>query len=444
MLSQEKNCYLGINGKKVGPVSEADIQKLYDHNKITGDTKFARAGDKEWITVSETGIFTPPLAHEDNDLPPLPTEDEPAKNAVGVRKKSKLGFVAASLGVVIVSIVIMIGIFSNPENETTGGSMAVGQSDNAPTVSAADTSDALQDERDVSDMFPISQWNGRFEESGNIQYPWRWRMDFLIRNNSGLNGAEVGIFWIYVDFFDAASVQITHNDSSGIQFSTGVETIRVTGAPSLHGADVMNSITWGRLITSANPSGGFDGLTSESWIFDIIDGVAVFREDSVTNEITLDSGNDAESQEEHVVLDTDNDSASAEFTQLVFSEYANFTLNIPAEWEFFYNLHDDEFVITDPQRGESMWAYEVHIGDFGWFSSVDAYLDFVREEVFPFYSFSYFDDGRRQMQAIGDIDGYNRWINFTDDRVIVLAVPFTWFEQVGNPILDIADSLSFN
>ena len=128
MLNQEKNCYLGINGKKAGPVSEADIQKLYDHNKISGDTKFARAGDAEWTTVSEAGIFTPPLPKED-ELPPLPTENTPTNNAVPEQKKteqqpikkSKLGFVAAGIGVAVVAVVVFVVVL-------------IGNMGNAPSV----------------------------------------------------------------------------------------------------------------------------------------------------------------------------------------------------------------------------------------------------------------------------------------------------------------------
>ena len=135
MANQEKNCYIVIDGKKLGPASEADIQKLYDHKKITGDTKFARAGDTEWITVSAAGILTPPLPVEDDGLPPLPLEDKPLQNnevkanevktneAQAVKaptNKSKLRFIAAGLGVAVVaSVFIIIGIFSNTNNTPT-------------------------------------------------------------------------------------------------------------------------------------------------------------------------------------------------------------------------------------------------------------------------------------------------------------------------------------
>ena len=145
MSNQEKNCYLGINGKKYGPVSEADVQKLYDHNKITGDTKFARVGDNGWITVSEAGVFTPPLPTDDG-LPPLPPDDEPTKanepitnkssiNQINTNdtkigtptnvpaKKSKLGFVAAGLGVAVVAVVVFVVVL-------------IGNMGNAPSVPA--------------------------------------------------------------------------------------------------------------------------------------------------------------------------------------------------------------------------------------------------------------------------------------------------------------------
>ena len=121
MANQEKNCYIIINGKKLGPASEADIQKLYDHKKITGDTKFARVGDAEWITVSEVGIFTPPLPEGDR-LPPLPSENKPIQTNEQVKvtaKKSNFGFIIAGLGVAVVaSIVVMVGIFGNAGNNS--------------------------------------------------------------------------------------------------------------------------------------------------------------------------------------------------------------------------------------------------------------------------------------------------------------------------------------
>lgn len=82
MAEKQKNCYLGISGKKYGPVSEDDIHKLYNDGKITGDTKFIRAGMKEWIALSESGIIMdadglPPLPQDDGipPLPPSPTMD---------------------------------------------------------------------------------------------------------------------------------------------------------------------------------------------------------------------------------------------------------------------------------------------------------------------------------------------------------------------------------
>ena len=73
MTEQVKNCYLGIGGKKHGPVSEADILKLYNSGKITGETKFIRTGMKEWIALSESDILVPSV--DDDGLPPLPIDD---------------------------------------------------------------------------------------------------------------------------------------------------------------------------------------------------------------------------------------------------------------------------------------------------------------------------------------------------------------------------------
>jgi hypothetical protein len=115
MGSQEKNCYLGINGKKYGPVSEQDIQTLYAQKKITGDTKFARIGAKEWIPLSKSGVITSGAATDDS-LPPLPQDNKPNKPA----KKSKLGIVAAILGVVTVAVIaVAVVLIVNINNRTS-------------------------------------------------------------------------------------------------------------------------------------------------------------------------------------------------------------------------------------------------------------------------------------------------------------------------------------
>jgi len=108
MAEQEKNCYLGIDGKKYGPLSEQEVRNLYAQKKINGDTKFARKGATELITVAQSGIITPQTAAEDDGLPPFPTESV---------KKSKLGYIAAGLGVaVLVAIAFMVGVFINIGN----------------------------------------------------------------------------------------------------------------------------------------------------------------------------------------------------------------------------------------------------------------------------------------------------------------------------------------
>lgn len=76
MANQENNCYLGIDGKKSGPLSELDIQKMYDAGEITGNTKFIHAGMKEWINLSESGIIIPHLPDDNDGLPALPNDVE--------------------------------------------------------------------------------------------------------------------------------------------------------------------------------------------------------------------------------------------------------------------------------------------------------------------------------------------------------------------------------
>jgi len=79
MADMEKNCYLGINGKKQGPMSEQDIKELFAQNKINGDTKFIRQGMDEWIPLSKSGITFSIV--DDDGLPPLPQESKPSITA---------------------------------------------------------------------------------------------------------------------------------------------------------------------------------------------------------------------------------------------------------------------------------------------------------------------------------------------------------------------------
>jgi hypothetical protein len=72
MANQEKNCYLGVNGKKHGPLSEQEIKNLYAQKKITGDTKFIRQGMSDWIPLSRSGIIN--ISAADDGLPPLQSQ----------------------------------------------------------------------------------------------------------------------------------------------------------------------------------------------------------------------------------------------------------------------------------------------------------------------------------------------------------------------------------
>ena len=74
----QKNCYLGIKGKKYGPLSETEIIKLFDMKKINGDTKFARPGAKEWVSLSQAGVIPPEKL--DDGLPPLLPDDGTAED----------------------------------------------------------------------------------------------------------------------------------------------------------------------------------------------------------------------------------------------------------------------------------------------------------------------------------------------------------------------------
>lgn len=147
MLKQEKNCYLGINGKKHGPLSEADIQKLYDNKKITGDTKFARLGDTKWISVSEVGIFTPPLPDDDGILP-LPIETRPIRTDGAARDSEKMsrgrwlaifgGTIAVFAIVLVVAVVVLTPILDSHTN-TMNSNMASSGLDGSSGNSGSNT-----------------------------------------------------------------------------------------------------------------------------------------------------------------------------------------------------------------------------------------------------------------------------------------------------------------
>ena len=152
MSEQEKKYYLGVKGKKLGPVSEHDIQRLYNEKKITGDVLFARTGDKGWIPLSQSGIIT--IEPVDN-LPPLPTENKTVEikpnetnsakmqstKTEGTVKKSKLGYIAAGLGVAVVASVVFVVVMFNNMGNTSNvpvGAITQGSTDeNSPPITTA-------------------------------------------------------------------------------------------------------------------------------------------------------------------------------------------------------------------------------------------------------------------------------------------------------------------
>lgn len=132
MAAQEKNCYLGINGKKYGPVSEEDIRTLHTQGKVTGDTPFIRKGMTDWVSLSSAGIITA-MASAD-DLPPLPEADG------GQEKKSKLGCLAAALGLLLVVAVMgMIGVMTFVSNNTAKPANSVSEEKQIEDDASAET-----------------------------------------------------------------------------------------------------------------------------------------------------------------------------------------------------------------------------------------------------------------------------------------------------------------
>ncbi|MCL2222251.1 MAG: DUF4339 domain-containing protein [Oscillospiraceae bacterium] len=70
MAEQKQNCYLGINGKQHGPISEAEVQRMYDNGEITGKTKFICSGMTAWVNLSDMENFFPPLPPQEPTQPP--------------------------------------------------------------------------------------------------------------------------------------------------------------------------------------------------------------------------------------------------------------------------------------------------------------------------------------------------------------------------------------
>lgn len=72
MAKQNSDCWLGINGKKFGPMSEQDVLEMYHKKKIPSNVKFFRTGMKEWGTLAQSGLIGPVV--DDDGVPPLPEE----------------------------------------------------------------------------------------------------------------------------------------------------------------------------------------------------------------------------------------------------------------------------------------------------------------------------------------------------------------------------------
>lgn len=97
VVNQEKNCYLGINGQRVGPSSESDIRAMYESGKITGDTKFVRAGMSEWINLSESGIIHQSLQQKNVGAPLSSDENKDTSNLASSAIKGGLDTLTAKI-----------------------------------------------------------------------------------------------------------------------------------------------------------------------------------------------------------------------------------------------------------------------------------------------------------------------------------------------------------
>ena len=80
---QERNCYISIDGKQHGPMSKRDILKLYADKKINGETEFMRIGAKEWIPLSR--VISTISPNENRGISPMVRNNTP-----GLQKSSSL------------------------------------------------------------------------------------------------------------------------------------------------------------------------------------------------------------------------------------------------------------------------------------------------------------------------------------------------------------------
>ena len=100
MASEERNCFLAVNGKKYGPMSEKDIQKLYTGKKIADDAKFARKGYKKWVPLSQSGVIVVAAPAPVDQLPPPPPENPPS-----TAKITRFPFTIVSAGVAVFAVI---------------------------------------------------------------------------------------------------------------------------------------------------------------------------------------------------------------------------------------------------------------------------------------------------------------------------------------------------
>ena len=152
---QKKEYFLAINGKKYGPISGADIQRLVNENKINENTKFAKSGMKEWLPLSESGFINSFAL--DGVLPSLP--DENTKQSTPPVKKSK-----SVLAPVLVSICflfaffVFIGVLASTQKQTTNNSSnqiinsAMSTTLQPESNSGIDTLSKINNENNLSDV----------------------------------------------------------------------------------------------------------------------------------------------------------------------------------------------------------------------------------------------------------------------------------------------------
>ena len=360
MADQEKNCYLGINGKKYGPLSEADIHKLYAAKKINGDTKFARKGATEWIALSQSGIVTSSVAQND-DLPPLPKENKTVAQSSSPTNKSLKRIIiglSATIGVFVLVFIVIFTTRTDPATQPTDITVAQGQNTNpsAPSETQQNIStesqaalDNASATEDTTTLIPIGwvRTDGYWSE---FYLPPNWRVDWgdgqfpTIHNDEG----QLLIFGNLQDMFGVATDEITFMDGfvpdHDFQFNDG-------NIGTLYRVYERDAIYWiNRDVFLNSPMPTF------------ADNEEIIT--TIARTLTSRNASSAQSGEGTIIVNP----PIAHFIDGQFVQGTGFYLEIPADWHWEEDWRGTgDIILSCPDGIIQMYVYttEWHRNEFG-------------------------------------------------------------------------------